>query len=172
MLVVGGALNYDSGAGSKEAYEIDINGEEAVVTRVGDMECPRTLSNAALLPSGEAVIIGGQTQTLILSDQFAVMAAEIYNPVTKQFTTLSSMKVPRTYHASAIVMKDGRVMVAGGGLCGGCDATHRDFEIFVPPYFFDSKGELATRPLIESVLHQETPLESDWISARATHFRC
>jgi galactose oxidase len=41
-------------------------------------------------------------------------------------------------------------MFAGGGLCGGCDANHKDFEILTPPYLFNSDGSLATRPSIQS----------------------
>ena len=101
-------------------------------------------------------MIGGQTETLLFSDQYAVMKAEIFDPVTKQFTALSAMKVPRTYHSMAILMIDGRVLVAGGGLCGGCPGNHRDFEIFVPPYLTNGE-EMATQPVIQSAPDSFTP---------------
>lgn len=41
-------------------------------------------------------------------------------------------------------------MFTGGGLCGGCDANHQNFEILEPPYLFNADGSLATRPSIKS----------------------
>ena len=152
VFVTGGAPNYDVGDGTKNAFEIDINDPNDVkVTQVGSMKNQRVLSNSVVLPGGEVLVVGGQTTTLLFSDDNAVMKAEIYNPNTKQFTELpEEMRVPRTYHSTAILMNDGRVMVAGGGLCGGCAATHNDFEILVPPYLFSPNGNLATRPRIIS----------------------
>eukprot|EP00542_Grammatophora_oceanica_P000419 CAMPEP_0194060170 /NCGR_PEP_ID=MMETSP0009_2-20130614/71100_1 /TAXON_ID=210454 /ORGANISM="Grammatophora oceanica, Strain CCMP 410" /LENGTH=44 /DNA_ID= /DNA_START= /DNA_END= /DNA_ORIENTATION= len=44
------------------------------------------------------------------------------------------MTVPRTYHSVAVLMRDGRVWAAGGGLCanfctGGPESNHPDAEI-------------------------------------------
>ena len=47
------------------------------------------------------------------------------------------MNVARTYHSTALLLKDGRVLSAGGGACGdGCAANHLDGQIFSPPYLF------------------------------------
>jgi galactose oxidase len=111
LLTVGGAQNYDDGPGSKRAYMIDLNGPEATVKRTAnDMQFARTLLNSVVLPSGEVVVIGGQTAVKLFTDQDA---AELWNPSTERFTTLARMLVPRTYHSVAILLKDGRVWVAG-----------------------------------------------------------
>ena len=50
-------------------------------------------------------------------------------------------------------MTDGRVFVAGGGLCDttpGC-VNHQDAEIYSPPYLFNAAGNLATRPQISTI---------------------
>ena len=47
-------------------------------------------------------------------------------------------------------MDDGRVLSAGGGLCGNCSANHQDGEIFSPPYLFNTDGTAAARPAITS----------------------
>jgi galactose oxidase len=113
LVTMGGAPDYEAGAASKQAYIIDINGAEATVQRTNDMQFGRALVNAVVLPNGEVIVIGGQTSVKLFSDDFAVLEAEIWNPSTGQFKTLPKMYEPRNYHAVALLMKDGRVWVAG-----------------------------------------------------------
>lgn len=114
LLTVGGAQNYDSGPSSKRAYVIDINGAEATVRRTAnDMQFARALVNTVVLPSGEVVVIGGQSAVKLFSDSDAILEAELWNPYTETFRTLTRMQIPRTYHSVAILLKDGRVFAGG-----------------------------------------------------------
>lgn len=79
----------------------------------------------------------------------ARMESFIRNPATEIFTSLASMRIPRTYHSLAILLPDARVFV-GGGLCGNCQANHADAEIFTPPYLLNSDGSSVVRPKILS----------------------
>lgn len=123
IFTVGGAENYDSGHASSRAYAIDINGGEALVQRVGDMSFPRAFCNSVVLPSGEIIVVGGQEKVKLFSDTDAVLYVEIWDPWTGEFTELSSLiTVPRTYHSIGLLLRDGRVLSGGGGLCGNsCD---------------------------------------------------
>jgi len=91
------------------------------------------------LPNGEVLIIGGNTTGQNFSDVGSVLPAEIYNPVTNTWRVVDSISIPRNYHSTALLMKDGRVLSAGGGACGnGCAANHLDGQIFSPPYLFSA----------------------------------
>lgn len=120
ILTLGGALNYRKGDAHSHAHVIDVNAGEGAETvkQVADMSFARVMQNSVVLPSGEVVVIGGQSEVELFSDAFAVLAAEIWDPATESFTTLADMKVPRNYHSVAILMKDGCIFVSGGGLCG------------------------------------------------------
>src|SRR5262249_9429659 len=79
--------------------------------------------------------------------------AEQWNPATGQWKTLASMQITRQYHSTALLLPDGRVLSAGGGICGTCDAVGylaKNAEIFSPPYLFQADGTLAPRPTIDS----------------------
>lgn len=152
ILVLGGSRRHDAGAATKEANVIDINGDigDESVTRVGDMAYARTHCSAVVLPTGEVVVVGGQEVAKVFSDDRSVYTAEIWNPDTGRFSSLQNMRIPRNYHSVGILMKDGRIWVGGGGLCGNCNTNHPDAEIFTPPYLLGDNGSEVTRPRIVS----------------------
>lgn len=158
ILTLGGAHNYDNGFATARADVFDLNNGNAVgVRRVGNLQFARAFCNSVVLPSGEVVVVGGQQQVELFNDSNAVFAAEIWNPSTEQFRTIELAAVPRTYHSVAILMKDGRVWVGGGGLCGNCPFNHPDAEILTPPYLRDANGNTAQRPVITSATANTRP---------------
>ena len=151
ILTIGGAVNYNSGQASNRAYVIDVNkGLDVTVTKTGNMAYRRTVANSVVLPSGAVVVIGGIPDMILFSDKDSVLVAEIWHPETGTFTELATMKIPRNYHSSVIMLKDGRVLAAGGGLCGGCAANHQDLEILTPPYLINGDGSMKKRPVIQA----------------------
>ena len=49
----------------------------------------------------------------------AVLPAEIWNPDTETWTTVASLQNGRDYHSTALLLPDGRVLMAGGGSLPG-----------------------------------------------------
>jgi hypothetical protein len=106
------------------------------------MAFPRQYGTGTLLPDGEVLVTSGTGNPRNNLDSTAVLQAEIWNPATGQWTTMSSMTHPRLYHSTAALLPDGRVLVAGGTTSG---VPGNDADFFSPPYLF--KG---TRPVITS----------------------
>jgi YVTN family beta-propeller protein len=135
---------------SRAAYVIDVDGG-ASVRKVGAMNYARTFHNSVVLPNGQVVIVGGQTRGVGFSNDFAVLPAELFDPIGETFTVLPAMTRPRNYHSIALLLPDGRVLSAGGGLCGeDCAGNQPNYEILSPPYLFDANGAEAPRPKIAS----------------------
>ena len=108
------------------------------------MSAARRHHHATILADGSVLVTGG---TLVGDElQYAVYAAERFNPVTETWTSLDSMAVPRRNGSVALLLPDARVLVAGGGSGAAGSELHADAEIFSPPYLF--KG---ARPVITAM---------------------
>ena len=113
------------------------------------MAFPRTQHQLTVLPDGTVLATGGSRNSDVSDQANAVLAAELWDPTTETWRTLSSGVAPRLYHSSAILLPDGRVALGGGGHPPGFGIAEFRSEIFSPPYLF--KG---ARPTITSAPSQ------------------
>jgi hypothetical protein len=153
---VGKILVAGGGPSTPSANVIDLNGPTPEVSATEPMESGRRQHNLTVLADGTVLATGGNSSGESLVDINAgVYAAELWDPETGQWTTLDSMQVTRQYHSSALLLPDGRVLSAGGGICGDCNRAGylaKNAEVFTPPYLYkqDGSGELAPRPEISA----------------------
>jgi hypothetical protein len=153
---VGKILVAGGGSSTNDARVIDLNGATPQVSATAPMAYGRRQHNLTVLADGSVLATGGNSSGASLVDlNNGVYAAELWNPATGQWKTLSAMQVTRQYHSTALLLPDGRVLSAGGGICGTCDTVGylaKNAEVFTPPYLFkqDGSGELAPRPTIDS----------------------
>jgi hypothetical protein len=112
-------------------------------TATGSMSVPREFHTATLLADGrvliaggysgaEAVATGGITLASIRtaeSSASVLSSAEIYDPATGTFGRTGSMTTFRDHH-TATLLKDGRVLLTGGG--GEAYASSTSAEIYDP----------------------------------------
>ncbi|HEV2837241.1 MAG TPA: kelch repeat-containing protein [Pyrinomonadaceae bacterium] len=81
-------------------------------TAAGDMTVIRHKHEAVLLADGRVLILGGSDQR---DGNGAYTSAEIYDPARKTFTATGNMNSPRyKLQGTAVLLSDGRVLVAGG----------------------------------------------------------
>ncbi len=147
MLVAGGGEGDNA---TNSALTMDVNGPSPIITPTNPMTYVRSMQNSVVLPNGEVLVIGGNSSGIQFSDDGTVLEPEIWNPQTEQWRVLAPHDKPRNYHSIAMLLKDGRVLSAGGGLCGECPTNHQNGEIYSPPYLFDATGAPAARPSITS----------------------
>jgi hypothetical protein len=148
----GSAVMYDDGkilyaGGSRTtntAEVIDLNLAKPVWKWTGSMANARRHLNLTVLPTGEVLATGGVGGTAFNDLSKPVRVAEIWNPASGQWTTLASSSIVRGYHATALLLPDGRVLHAGSGDGAGAP-NQRNAEVYSPPYL--SRG---SRPTISS----------------------
>lgn len=124
------------------------------------MAVGRSHANSVLLPDGKVATVGGgygedsgqEFYRWLFSD--AQKRVELLNPATPSTPPVlgNAQAEARTYHSTALLLPDGRVMSAGDDINGPGGAetgTNSDTaEIYSPPYLFKADGSLASRPVI------------------------
>jgi hypothetical protein len=128
------------------AYVLDMTQSSPAWRLTNSMAFGRSYHNLTMLPDGTVLATGGESNTNPFDLSTAVYAAETWSPTTESWTTLASMQTPRVYHSTALLLPDGRVLVAGSGEYGAGSINQYNGEIYSPPYLF--KG---AQPTITSV---------------------
>lgn len=128
------------------AEVIDLAAASPTWTPTGPMSFARRHTTAVVLADGKVLVVNGSSSPGN-NAALGVLPAELWFPGTGRWATMASMAVKRLYHSTAILLPDGRVMVAGSGrpraTNGGLDSSN--CEIFSPPYLFQG-----VRPTITS----------------------
>ncbi len=111
VLVAGGTS--ESGRGDANALATaelyDPSSRTWIAT--GSMGTPRDAATATLLPGGKVLVAGGADGVANPSNVLA--SAELYDPASGTWTATGTMGTPRAT-ATATLLPDGRVLVAGG----------------------------------------------------------
>jgi galactose oxidase len=150
VLYAGGGNDLTDNRPTASAETIDLAAAQPAWQPTSAMGFRRRHHNATLLPDGTVLVTGGTSGPGFndLGPGGPVHVAELWDPATGQWTELAAERVDRCYHATAVLLADGRVLSAGGGEFFPVDGvpvpndpqdSHRDAQIFQPPYLF--KGE-------------------------------
>lgn len=134
VIYAGGGLNP-----TNACETIDLNVPAPAWKYTAAMAYKRRHLNLTLLPDGKVLATGGSSSP-DNDATLAVTAAEMWDPATGKWTLLASSTVKRVYHSTALLLRDGRVLSAGGGrpppsgIGGG--VNNENAEIYSPPYLF------------------------------------
>lgn len=110
-----------------------------IYTSTGSLQISRFNHTATVLQDGRVLILGGQTTEDLGTGNDQVAAAEVYDPATGQFSTWTSLLVPRSSH-QAVELLNGKILIMGGlrASAVGTDQT----EIFDPETGESHEGPL------------------------------
>jgi len=119
------------GAGDGVAEVFDAHAAQLGWRAIAPMNYERSRSHPVVLPTGDVFLAGGST--LGNNPACAVHEAAIWHTGSETWTRLASMQRPRIYHATAALLPDARILVAGG------ETLHpgeQNAEVYSPPYLF------------------------------------
>jgi Domain of unknown function (DUF1929) len=164
VLTFGGTLGPPPGTEAGQSLStltmVDKEGNvKEKLTRYNMLE-GRWFPSAVGLPDGTVLAMGGATtsDTVAPGTGLAVRTTELYDPRTQTWYQMARTNRDHTYHHSAVLLADGRVLFGGqappgallgpGDLGGPFPNNDRDpsFEIFSPHYLF--RGP---RPIVRHV---------------------
>jgi chitodextrinase len=141
-------------ASASTAFTLDMNQPNPTWQPTGSMAYRRSFVNLTSLSDGTVLATGGESTQDGMTLANAVKPAEIWNPATGTWTTVSAMQTPRLYHSVAVLLPDGRVMVSGSGGDSGVP-DELSAEIYSPPYLF--KGPRPTITAAPGTVQYNSP---------------
>jgi hypothetical protein len=128
VLAVGGQTG-SSAPPTGTAEILDTSAASPAWRYTGSLTYPRLLANLVTLPDGKLLIVGGGAAFRYTNP---VKVPEMYDPATGTWTPMAAQQAGRMYHATALLLPDGRVLSAGQD-----DGPLENYgEIFSPPYLF------------------------------------
>lgn len=156
-LTAGGVLNPPSpgsylATSDSRITTVDTAAGDKMTTRpTGDLAEPRWYPTGVLLPTGQVLAFNGSDRDEVAGPgvEIPIRRTEMFDPATDRWTTLASSHQPRTYHNTAVLLPDGRVLVGGHapistlylrdttvlqGVTAPNDGRDPSFEIYSPPY--------------------------------------
>ena len=148
ILYTGGGAPFGSTSPAQaSAQVIDLTSGTPVWQAVASMNYPRYTHTLTVLPDGKVLAVGGSGDLSETDTTNGVLPAEEWDPAANTWTTLASMQVARIYHSTAVLLPDGRVLVAGSGEADGLSSPpgEHNAQFYSPPYLFNG-----TRPTITS----------------------
>ena len=131
-------------------YVLDMTTPTPAWRQTSSMALPRAYHTLTVLPDGNVLVTGGGVTTEGKNVAAAVFEAELWSPDTETWQRMAAMQVPRLYHSTALLLSDGRVVVAGSGdSYGGPNQTTAEF--YAPPYLFRGpQPTIASAPAVLS----------------------
>jgi hypothetical protein len=148
-LIGGSDVEADPGAPDPTATSeyLDLNdpgwaapGGPAPVWRQGpSLEHSRSHFNTVLLPDGSKLSSGGGLGQAADGNLYAdpVYEAELYDPDAGAWREVGKEDDARTYHSTAVLLPDGRVLSAGDDRQEHLPAGARTAQLYSPPYLFE-----------------------------------
>jgi len=137
---------------TSSAEVIDLNAASPAWRTVASMHFARRQMNATILADGQVLVTHGTSGPGFNDVTRPVLEAELWNPATEAWTVVAREAVGRTYHSTALLLPDARVLSSGSGEGAGISFENSKLsaQIYSPPYLYDPDGTLAPRPRISS----------------------
>lgn len=148
------------GGGGADPQDLDVNTPAVESVEVLDlseaspawrytapMSSPRVMPDATLLPDGTVLVVGGSATGRSDMGIDPVLSVELFDPSRESWTTLTSLKTPRSYHSTAVLLPTAEVLVGGKDFLFNLppyDYPEHRLEVFSPPYLFRGPRPVVT----------------------------
>ncbi|KAB8333902.1 DUF1929 domain-containing protein [Scytonema tolypothrichoides VB-61278] len=139
VMIIGGG----GGTATNRVNIVNLNASTPTYAAAASLNYARKHHNAVLLPDRTVFVCNGSGRDEDISQ--STLPAEIYNPATNTWTSVETPSVNgRVYHSVAVLLPDGKVVVAGGNPYRG--SYENRIEIYSPGYISQTRPTITTAP--------------------------
>jgi len=142
ILIAGGSKDLSPNNTSEttdiaEIFTFDsINPNNSKWEKTNPTNMKRFLSDSVILPDGKILLINGASGGTSDDNHCSVREIELFDPKTSDWSMHGILQRDRLYHSSALLLADGKVVVAGSTGHKWTDPKYeKEIEIISPPYF-------------------------------------
>ena len=138
---------------------VTVDGDDASLASrsTGSLNAPRWYGQSVLLPDDSVMVFNGASADEVVNPGTGIplLTTERFDPVTEEWVEMADQTNPRTYHNTAILLPDGRVLLGGHApistaylnnttLPFGTSPADRDptFQFYSPTYMFEDRPDL------------------------------
>jgi hypothetical protein len=141
IMVAGGSSSKLNGGdiATNTAEIINMSAKKPTWSYTGSLTYARYNENLVLLADGTVLSVGGGGGGGRYDNP--VLTAELYTPSTGLWSVMAAQTIQRTYHSTAVLIPDGRVVSAGSDNGASTQVT---YEIYSPPYLFNGARPVIT----------------------------
>jgi hypothetical protein len=139
ILLAGGSDNPDNPSASPTSVVLDLNDPSATVTTGPSMASGRSHFNTVILPDETLISVGGGVGAGPPGDP-GLYAGPIFSSEILRggaWRAADVQRDARTYHSTALLLPDGRVLSAGDDRDTHIPLSARTAELYSPPYMFE-----------------------------------
>jgi Galactose oxidase-like, Early set domain len=142
VMIIGGG-NDNGSVSTDQTAIIDFTQPDPRYTAAAPLDTKKMYVSAVILPDRTVFETGGAMKMREYGNSY-VHSAQIYNPLSNQWTKAKDSTISRGYHSSAVLLADGRVATFGSNPSDG--SFELRIEIYSPEYM-----TAAVRPEITDV---------------------
>ncbi|MBW4507624.1 MAG: DUF1929 domain-containing protein [Scytonematopsis contorta HA4267-MV1] len=140
MILGGGDGN---GNATNRVNIVDLKQSSPTYTSAPPLNNPRMHHNAVILPNRTVFVCNGSRADENVAQ--STFPAEIFDPATNTWSLAETPNINgRVYHSVALLIPDGRVVVAGGNPTRGTFEAR--IEIYIPPYISQTRPTIQNAP--------------------------
>ena len=161
VMVVGGGSVGDKAGSTARTDIADLSLGKPRFTPGPDLPSPARYVSTVVLPDDSVLLSGGSSDYRGRGDS-DLHEASLYDPRTNEMAPAAPPEIGRNYHATALLLPDGRVLTMGSDpLYSDAENTlpgtfEQRVEIYSPPYLFDEGERPEIKDAPQAVQRGET----------------